>query len=415
MWRTRGRALPAAAAVVVAAALVLAACGALGGGSASGQDIVIGVPMSLTGSQSREGALARQGYDLWLRWVNGQGGIAVGGARHRVRLRYADDESRPDLSAQVTERLVSADRAQFLLGPYGSAATASDAVVAEKDGVPMVEGNGAAEAIFEQGHRYVFGVLLPASKYLTGVLDMAETLNPRPTTVAVLSADDGFSLEVSKAVSDAATAMGFQVVSSDRYPNGSTNLSGLVANARARNPDIVLNSGHLQEAIAIHKAARDLRLDARLFAYSVGPSTPDFVTALAGDANFVVDGSQWTPQVRYRQSFYLSVPDYVTAYRKQFGTQDEPDYHVAESTAACLSLQQAIENAGSLRPARVRDALAALDVVTFFGRIKFDSRGLNVYKPMVVEQIQDGRHRTVWPAEVADARPQYPTPAWSAR
>jgi hypothetical protein len=34
---------------------------------------------------------------------------------------------------------------------------------------------------------------------------------------------------------------------------------------------------------------------------------------------------------------------------------------------------------------------------------------------MVVEQIQDGKHHTVWPADVADARPQYPTPPWSAR
>jgi branched-chain amino acid transport system substrate-binding protein len=188
-----------------------------------------------------------------------------------------------------------------------------------------------------------------------------------------------------------------------------------VANARARNPEIVLNSGHLQEAIAINKAAKDLKLDAKLFAYSVGPSTPDFITALGKDADYVLDGSQWTPQVKYKPSLYLTVADYVTAYRKQFNTQDDPDYHVAESTAACLALQKAIENAGSLKPDKVRDALAALDVMTFFGRVRFDSRGINTYKPMVVEQIQNGKHHTVWPNDVADAKPQYPTPSWSAR
>jgi len=398
--------------------LVLAACGSAGssgGGGATGEDIVIGVPMSITGSQSKEGALAKQGYDMWQTWINAQGGINVKGTRHKVKLQYEDDQSKADVSAQLTTKLISEENAQFLLGPYGSATTASDAVVAEKNGVPMVEGNGAAQAIFSQGYKYVFGVLSPANVYLQGVLDMAATLNPRPTTIAMLSADDNFSLEVSKAVTEYAPTKGFQVVYSDRYPNGSTNLSGLVANAKARSPEILLNSGHLQEAIAISKAAKDLKLDAKLFAYSVGPSTPDFITSLGKDADYVMDGSQWTPQVKYKPAFFLSVPDYVAAYKKQFNTQDDPDYHVAESTAACLALERAIENAGSLKPDKVRDALASLDVMTFFGRLKFDSRGINTYKPMVVEQIQNGKHHTVWPNDVADAKPAYPTPGWSAR
>jgi branched-chain amino acid transport system substrate-binding protein len=402
--------------LVSALAVLLAACGSAGGGgNATGEDIVIGVPMSVTGTQSKEGALAKQGYDMWRQWINGQGGIVVNGTKHHVQLTYEDDQSKPDISAQLTQKLITEEKAQFLLGPYGSATTASDAVIAEKNGVPMVEGNGAAQAIFNQGYKFVFGVLSPANVYLQGVLDMAATLTPRPTTLAMLSADDNFSLEVARAVMDYAPSKGFQIVYGDRYPNGSTNLSGLVANAKARNPEIVLNSGHLQEAIAINKAAKDLKLDAKLFAYSVGPSTPDFITALGKDADYVLDGSQWTPQVKYKPSFYLSVADYVTAYQKQFGTQDAPDYHVAESTAACLALQKAIENAGSLKPDKVRNALAALDVMTFFGRVKFDNRGINTYKPMVVEQIQNGKHHTVWPNDVADAKPQYPTPSWSAR
>jgi branched-chain amino acid transport system substrate-binding protein len=403
--------------VVTALAALLAACGSAGGtgGGATGEDIVVGVPMSITGSQSKEGALAKQGYDLWKQWVNGQGGIDVKGTRHKVQLVYEDDQSKADISAQLAQKLIAEEKAQFLLGPYGSATTASDAVVAEKNGVPMVEGNGAAQAIFNQGYKYVFGVLSPANVYLQGVVDMAATLSPRPTTVAMLSADDNFSLEVAKAVTDYAPGKGFQVVYSDRYPNGSTNLSGLVANAKARSPEILLNSGHLQEAIAISKAAKDLKLDAKVFAYSVGPSTPDFIAALGKDADYVFDGSQWTPQVKYKPAFFLSVADYVAAYKKQFNTQDDPDYHVAESTAACLALQRAIENAGSLKPDKVRDALASLDVMTFFGRLKFDNRGINTYKPMVVEQIQNGKHHTVWPTDVADAKPAYPTPSWSSR
>ena len=90
-------------------------------------------------------------------------------------------------------------------------------------------------------------------------------------------------------------------------------------------------------------------------------------------------------------------------------------WHLGSVTAACLALQRAIEKAGSLDSNKVRDALAGLDVSVFFGRIRFDSRGINIYKPMVVEQIQNGTHHTVFPANVADTQPMYPTPSWDQR
>jgi branched-chain amino acid transport system substrate-binding protein len=258
-------------------------------------------------------------------------------------------------------------------------------------------------------------VLSPANKYLQGVIDMALTLTPRPATIAMLSADDNFSLEVANAVVAYATTKGMTVAVLKKYKNGATNLSAEVQAAKAVNPDIVLNSGHLQEAIAINKAAKEQKLNAKLFAYSVGPSTPDFITALGKDADYVFDGSQWTPQVKYTPAFYLTVAQYVAAYKAKYPGLGDPDYHVAESTAACLALERAIENAGSLDPKKVRDALAALDVTVFFGQVKFDPRGINIYKPMVVEQIQSGVHHTVYPQDVADAKPMYPTPAWDQR
>jgi branched-chain amino acid transport system substrate-binding protein len=405
--------------IVASLAVGLAACGTSTPGATSpstGSPLVFGAAVSLTGAQSKEGGLTKQGYDLWLDWINQRGGIVVNNVKHPVQIKYEDDQSNANLSATLVQKLITDEKAQFILGPYGSAATATDAIIAEKNGIPMVEANGAAQSIFNKGYKFTFGVLSPANKYLTGVLDMAATLNPKPTTIAMLAANDNFSVEVAKAVEDYAPSKGMQVVFSKQYPAAAPDVSGLISQAKQANPDIVMNSGHLAEAIAINKAAKQLGLNAKIFAYSVGPSTPDFISALGADANYVVDGSQWTPQVKYRPSFYLSVSDYVKAYEAKYPNGGgAPDYHVAESTAACLAFQKAIENAGSLDPSKVRDALAGLDVMTFFGQIKFDSRGINTFKPMVVEQIQSGVHYTVFPADVANGRPQYPTPAWSAR
>jgi len=405
-------------AATAASVSLLAACGGTtssGSSTKTGDPIIFGSAVSLTGQQAKEGALTKQGYDLWLDWINQHGGIEFKGVKHPVQILYQDDQSKADQSAILVQKLITEQKAQYILGPYGSAATATDAVVAEKNGIPMVEANGAAQAIFSKGYKFTFAVLSPANKYLTGVIDMAATLNPKPTTLAMLSADDAFSLEVAKSVAEYAPTKGISVVFRQQYPNGSTDVSGLLSQAKAQNPDILMNSGHLAEAIAINKSAKDLKLNAKIAAYSVGPSTPDFIQALGKDANYVYDGSQWTAQVKYSPTLYLSVKDYVAAYQKKFSTTEEPDYHVAESTAACLAFEKALENAGSLDPSKVRDALAALDVTTFFGVIKFDSRGVNTYKPMVVEQIQNGKHFTVFPADVANGKASYPAPPWDSR
>jgi len=401
-------------ALIAVVAAALAACGGASSGS-TGSTITLGAPLGLTGSLAKESLLTQQGYNLWQDWINSEGGIVVNGVKHPVKIKYYDDTSNANQSAVLMQKLITGDKANFLLGPYGSAATATDAAIAEQNEIPMVEANGAAQSIFNQGYKYTFGVLSPANKYLQGVIDMAAALNPKPKTIAMLSADDNFSLEVAEGVNTYATTKGMNVVLYKKYKNGTTNLSAEVQAAKAANADIVLNSGHLQEAIAINKAAKEQKVNAKIFAYSVGPSTPDFITALGKDADYVYGGSQWTPQVKYTPAFYLSVAEYVAAYKAKYPGLGDPDYHVAESTAACLALQRAIENAGSLDPKKVRDALAALDVTVFFGQVKFDSRGINIYKPMVVEQIQKGVHHTVFPADVADAQPMYPTPSWDQR
>ena len=394
-----------------------AACGGAGPKPPipAGADVVVGAAISLSGSLAAEGRLTQQGYQMWASWVNGRGGIVVGGVRHQVQLVMQDDQSRPDLAASLARDLIENGGVQFLLGPYGSDSTAAVAAVAEQNRVPLVDGTGAAQSIFSRGYRFTFGILSLTDQYFAGVLDLTDHLTPRPRTIALLSADDSFSQEVADSVRARAPAHGLQIALSLQYPARTTDVTALVARAAAVKPDILINSGHLAEAVAIHRAARTLALDARMFAYSVGPSTAEFIADLGPDADYVFAGAQWTPQVAGPRQMYLSTPEYVAAYRSMFGTLDEPSYQTAQGTAAGLALQRAMENAGSLDPEAVRDALAALDVTTFYGRLKFDSRGANVSKLMVVQQIQHSRHHTVFPPQVADVQPAYPTPPWSQR
>lgn len=384
------------------------------GGTAVGEEMLkIGTPLAATGPDAREGALTKAGYDLWAETVNTRGGIKVGAKTYKVQLIYYDDQSKPQTSAELTDKLISQDKVHFVLGPYGSPATFADAAIAEKYKMPMVESNGAARRIFQQGYKYVFGVTSPADDYAAAMLKTATSFKPRPETVAILSADDLFSIEVANGAKDWADHNGLKVVYFQKYPANAPDLSAPLTSIKSLRPDILIGSGHLQESLLAMKQAQTLGVNVKFFGFTVGPTTPDFVKSLGPAAEYVFASSQWTADVKYIGPMFGSAQDYAKLFQLRFGYP--PDYHAAQSTAGALTLQLAIEKAGSVDPQRMRDALVALDVTTFYGRIKFNAQGLNVYKPMVTVQIQHGQVVTVWPPDVASAKATYPTPDWSAR
>ena len=384
--------------------------------SAAGDTILFGSPVSLTGSLTKEGHLTQEGYDFWKDYVNAHGGLKVGGKSYKVEIKYYDDESKPATAASLAERLIDQDHVNFILGPYGSGTAFTVAQMVERKKIPMVEGNGAAEKIFSQGFKYTFAVLSPAKRYLEGVLQLSRKQTPKAQTVAITAASDSFSQEVAQGASEWAVANGMKVVYNNKYPDTATDVSSIISAVKAANPDVILNAGHLQDALLVHKGLKEQNVLAKLYGYSVGPDTPDFANSLGKDANLVFGGAQWSDAVKYHadhKGFYDTAKQYAAAFEKAY--KHRPDYHNAESTAACLAFQYALQNAGSLDTEKVRDALAKLDVTTFYGILKFDNRGMNVFKPMVVNQIQNGKLVTVWPPGLAEAKPRYPAPAWGQR
>ncbi|MFN2460377.1 MAG: amino acid ABC transporter substrate-binding protein, partial [Candidatus Velthaea sp.] len=295
------------------------------------------------------------------------------------------------------------------------ATTFAAAAIAERRGIPLSEGAGAAERIFNQGYRYTFGVLSPARKYLTGIIEFAVRRNPRPATLAIAAANDAFSLEVQQGAVQSANDHGIRVVYAEHYGEEPSAATATAAAIKAVNPDVVLNAGHLQDALALHRALKAQGVAAKMYGYSVGPDTPEFRNTLGEDAQAVVGSAQWSPAVTYKAApgFFPTARSYADAFARQYSRL--PDYHNAEATAACLAFQYALQRAGSMDRGAVRDALARLDVVTFFGLLKFDPRGLNVWKPMVVNQIQGGALVTIYPYRLADAPPLYPAPPWNGR
>jgi branched-chain amino acid transport system substrate-binding protein len=380
--------------------------------------ILFGAAISITGKTAKEGEYTRDGYQFAVDKLNEMGGIKVGGKTYKVALKYYDDETKPERTAQLIEKLINEDKVNLILGPYGSSPTGTAAPICERYKIPMVEANGSAESIFSKGYKYSFMILSPAKLYLRGIIDVVRSKDPAVKTVAILGENESFSKEVAQGAADYAKEKGLDVVYHELYPSNAQDVSALLTAIKGKNAQIVLGSGHLQDSLLIVKQSKDLGVSPKAMGFSVGPSSPEFRENLKANADYIFGATQWTESLRYNGDDPWKTPKaFADAFRAKHPTGYKTiPYQVAESAVAVIAYQKAIEKAGTLDATKVRDALAGLDVMTYYGRVKFDSRGVNIYKPMAVEQYQpDGNKYTVWPADVAEKPAIYPMPPWSAR
>ena len=400
------------AVVVCAGACLLGAagCGKGGGGGESGvkgNKLQIGAALSLTGSLAKEGALTKQGYQLCQEKVNSRGGAKVGDKKLKLAISYSDDKSEPDTAARLIDNYNDSGT-KLILGPYGSPSTEAAAAAIERNGQVMADSSGADNNIFKKGYKNTFAVLSPATDYVGVIIkSIMASANPKPKTVAILSADDGFSQTAAKGGVAEAKKQGLQIVAQESFPEHTTDVSAALTKVRSKKPDLILGSVHIEEGIAIVKQSKELGVKpSGGFGETVAPPTPDFEKALGDSANGVVGSTQWTPSTKGQDEIFGTAKQYAADFEKRFGAKAE--YHSAEAAAACLGLVLGVEKAGSANAEKVRDALTALDEQSFFGPLKFSSTGLNKTKPMSAIQVQNGEVVTIFPKDQAEKPLQWP-------
>lgn len=400
----------------IAGALVLAPGTAAA--KVEGDTIVLGAAVSLTGKYSTNGKNTKDGYDLAVARINEMGGVKVGGKAYRLKIIYYDDESTSARGAQLAERLIGQDGVKFVLGPYSSGLTKAIAPVTEKYRIPMVEGNGADRSLFTQGYRYLFAVLNTSDYYLRAAVELAAEQakkagrDPASLKVAIAIENDDFSQDVRNGVAEDAAKYGMKVIIDDKLPPEINDMAPTLAKVKALKPDILVVSGHAKGAALAVKQVADMKVDVPMLALTHCDSA-QIIEKFGKAAEHAVCASQWDRSLAYQDKWFGSAEDYAKRFAATFNY--EPPYQAAESTASVLVYVDAIERAQSFDPEKVRDAIAATDLMTFYGPVKFDAAGRNIAKSMVLYQVQNGDFKVVAPSAWAQSRVIYPAPLWASR
>lgn len=376
---------------------------------AQAEDVItLGAAVSLTGKYSTNGKNTKDGYDLAADMINKAGGVKVGGKAYKLAIKYYDDESTPARGAQLAERLIQQDGVKFLLGPYSSGLTKAIAPITEKYKIPMVEANGAARGLFKQGYKYLFAVLSPTDQYLASAVALAGEVNgKKKIKIAGAFENDPFSLDIRNGVIEDAKKIGAQVVIDDKLPPDMNDMSATLTKVKALKPDLLVVSGHAKGAALAIRQLSEQKVYVPMLALTHCDSA-QIIKKFGKAAEDALCASQWDRSLSFKDKVFGTAEDFAQLFEKTY--KYAPPYQAAESAAAVEVFADAIHRAGSLDPQKVRDALAATDMQTFYANVKFAPTGQNIAKQMVLYQVQDGKYKVVAPTKWAAAKLRWPNP-----
>jgi len=395
-----------------AAVVVLFVAGSAGA-KVEGDTITIGSAISFTGKYSTNGIHAKNGYDLSAKMINDAGGVKVGGKSYKLKIQYYDDESTPARTAQLLERLIKQDSIKYVLGPYSSATTKAAAPVTEKYKIPMVEAEGASRSLFTQGYKYLFAVLSTSEQYLASAIalaaELAEAAGKKPSSLklAMVFENDPFSLDVRAGVMEDAKKYGIKIVIDDKMPRDLSDISATLTKVKALKPDILVVSGHSKGAATAARQIKEMKINVPIISLShceAAKILEKFGAATEG----VLCPTQWAETLSYKGATYGTAADFDKLFKATYKGYKNVPYQSAQAAAAVLVWKDAFERANSFDTEKLRDALSATDMQTFYGNIKFAPEGNNIAKPMVLRQIQNGKYNVVAPSKFASHKIVHP-------
>lgn len=382
---------------------LLGAAFALSAGAAAAQDVIrVGAPLPLTGPLSPEGTKQQRGYDLWAETSNAKGGVKVGAKSYKVEIVYVDYASNTPRAVQAAERLITEDKVHFLFSPFGSGATKAASGVSEKYGIPTVAATASSAQVYDQGYKFLFGIFTPNETLTDPLSDIVTAQNKDVKRVAILARNDLFPLAIAQEMEKSAKARKLEVVLFERYAIGTMDHAAAITQMRAARPDWVFATGYTNDLILIRKQIADLGLKPPVLTMIAGPAYKEFIDALGPLSENLSSAAWWHPAVRYKgKDVFGTTEEYNALWTKKYG--NEPDYGEAAAAAAGAILQLGIEQAGSIEPQKVRDALAAMDTETFYGRVKFGPTGQITSLEPPVFQIQGKKPVVIYPQAVKQA------------
>ena len=369
----------------------------------AGNVVVVGGTLALSGRYAELAGRFLNAWKLYVDELNQRGGLLG----HKVELRILDDTSDTRTAIELYEKLITTDKVDLVQGPYSSAITDAVANVMEVHRRPFV-GSGASKVIWERGRKYIFSLpQAQAPDYQNGALHIAKELGIK--RIAIIGQGSLFPRQTTAGTLELAKKLDLEVVFLQGYHKDEKDFAALLKTIEASGAEAIFSNSYFADSVAQLRQMRELGINVKMFAGTVGPGLPKFTEELGGAAEFVLGSTQWEPRATLG---YPGIREFIKGYEKLYGVT--PNYHAAGGYGVMQILEAAVKHAASFEPEKVRDALASITVETIKGPYKANAQGLSTMEGLAF-QIQNGKRVIVWPKHIAEANYMLPMPRWDER
>lgn len=389
--------------------LALVSCGQTAKTSSTGdtsKPIRIGTTLALTGPLAPTAIIHKVAGEQFVKNLNASGGLLG----RQVEWVVLDDQSSPEKSAALYERLISEDKVDLVIGPYGTGNITAAMQVAKRHEMFFPHNSGTL--VYAYNYKWQFPLYasgIEASK--TGaetVFDAYATLPEPPRTVGFVNSKFAATNYLAYGHGDTpgaeavAKSRGLNVVLDVQYDLGNTDWGPLAARVKQADPDLLYMESTGAEGAELIAAMQQLNYKPRHAFYQF-PAPGPMLGAGKG-ADLATSTTLFEPYEPY-----LSNPgaqDLVKLFppaAQQAGIKySVPDYQAALAWAEWQTLVNGVKGCGCITQDGISNYLLKNANPTVLGAINFDAKQNNYYGDLTaLKQIQNGKWVVVYPTNKA--------------
>ncbi|MDU4962310.1 MAG: ABC transporter substrate-binding protein [Sporomusaceae bacterium] len=395
------------------------------------KNVKIGIIYPMTGASAITGIEMMNGANLAAEIINGdypdlnlplakgKGLTNLGGAS--VTLVTGDSQAVAEKGMSEAERLITQEKVAALMGAYQSSVTATASQVAERYGVPFLNGDSTSPSLITRNFKWFFRTTpddnMFSENFFQFMNDLKEKGKIKEAKLGILYENTLWGSDVGKAENAAAAQYGYSVVADVPYPAKSTNVGSEVQTLKASGANIVLQSSYASDAILYMKTYKDMDYNPdAILAMNAGFLDTEFLKSLGKDGHFIFSREVWALDLGKNKPLVEQVNK---LYKEKYGTN--MNGNIARAFTAVLVLADAINRAGSTDPAAIKTALEATNLpedqlIMPWKGVKFDPKThQNTEGSGIIVQVQNGEYVTVWPWKLASKEIIWPMPKWGQR
>jgi branched-chain amino acid transport system substrate-binding protein len=372
--------------------------------------IKIGGVYSLTGADSNVGKQVEAGYTLAIEDMNKKGGVFVKEFNKRILLELVayDMEANAEKAISRTETLISSHHVKAFVGTTFFAAAAA---ILERSKVPAVAVASAGQRLHDRGFKFWFNPLGTSPRIAIRVFELMDSLpkEKRPTKFVIFEEKTDWGTEMSQYFQkELGNRSHYTLTGVQKHTMMTKDYSPLILASKSAGAEVLLASPIMPDGMSIMRQMKELDFNPKAVVMIRACDDLPWARALGTIGDYVIFGTGW--------HYTLKFPGIVELNKKHGEKYHRPaDPMTGPAYAAIQIIADAIERAGTLDTVKIRDAIAATDMMSVTGPIKFNPDGTNQTSLGPMAQWQKGKQELVFPLDLATKPLVYPIPKWNER